>query len=85
EIDTPLEETDDALLDNASKELCILHADGVLAHRAKYYKQLDYPMVAITFTQMTPSNRTRGFLYQVQDGTCQTGLSPELVQMIRGK
>ena len=83
EIETPLEETDDALLSNASKELCILHADGVLAHRAKYYKQLDYQMVSIAFTQEEPSARTRGFLYQVENGACATGLSPELVKTIR--
>jgi hypothetical protein len=85
EIEAPLEETDDALLSNASKELCILHADGVLAHRAKYYKQLDYQMVSIAFTQEEPSARTRGFLYQVENGACATGLSPELVKAIRGE
>lgn len=82
-LDVPLDGVADDLLKNGSIELCILHADGVLAHRAKYYEQLDYQMVAIVFAQEEPRAVSRGFLYQVKDSACDTGLSPALVEHIR--
>src|SRR5690606_8853179 len=81
-----LDEVTSEKLENAAIELCILHADLVLDDRQQYYQHLETGLVAIAFAQ----NDGRGMelerrvLFGVKDGACDTGLSPALVETIRG-
>lgn len=73
-------------LENAAMELCILHADLVLADRARYYSQLETGVVAISFVEANGKGQEleRRVLFGVRDNACETGLSPMLVDAIRG-
>lgn len=73
-------------LENAAIELCILHADLVLADRARYYSQLETALVAIAFVENNGRGQEleRRLLFGIQDNSCDTGLSPALVDAIRG-
>lgn len=75
----------DEKLENAAIELCILHADRVLADRARYYSQLETAIVAIAFVENNGKGQEleRRLLFGVRDNTCDTGLSPALADAIR--
>ena len=85
DVGQPLDEIADQVLDNSARELCILHADGVLEHRKKYYDRLGYDVVAIVFAQEQPRSVTRGFLFGVDGATCKSGLSPAIADTIRSQ
>lgn len=76
----------DEKLENAAIELCILHADLVLADRARYYSQLETALVAIAFVEADGKGGEleRRLLFGISDNACDTGLSPMLVEAIRG-
>lgn len=73
-------------LESAAIELCILHADLVLDDRRQYYQHLETGLVAIAFAQSDGRGLEleRRVLFGVKDGACDTGLSPALVEAIRG-
>lgn len=83
ELDRPMSEASNDLLRNSAIELCILQADGVLAHRAKYYQQLAHSQVAIIFDEQEPTNTRKSYRFSVENAECKTGLSPTLVDSIR--
>lgn len=86
EVGEDLETVSKEVLENAAIELCILHADAVLADRHQYYKQLETGLVAIAFAQADGTGREleRRVLFGVKQHACETGLGPDLVNAIRG-
>lgn len=83
EIDRPLADASKDLLQNAAMELCVLHADGVLAHRAKYYGHLGHEHVVIVFAESGPGAGNHGYRFRVENDACVSGLSADLVDFIR--
>lgn len=77
----------DEKLQNAAMELCIMHADLVLAERVRYYSQLEAAVVAIAFVEAKGKGQEleRRVLFGVRDNACDTGLSPALTDAIRGE
>lgn len=86
ETEVDLETVSSELLENAAIELCILHADSVLTDRRQYYGQLETGLVAIAFAQSDGRGQEleRRVLFGVEEDVCNTGLSPDLVESIRG-
>ncbi len=78
-------EADPAMLDRSAIELCIVHADPVLATRAQYYGQLASRTVTIVFHRDQGDGHVteRQVRFPVRDGACATGLSPMLTDAIR--
>lgn len=85
EVNADLTELSREVLENAAIELCILHADTVLDDRRKYYSQLETELIALAFVESNENGQEleRRLLFGVKDHACQTGLSANLVQMIR--
>lgn len=73
------------VLENAGIELCILHADLVLADRRKYYSQIETELVALAFVESDGRGMEleRRIFFGVKDHQCNTGLSADLVDLIR--
>ena len=86
EVGKDLQSVSSEVLENAAIELCILHADLVLDDRRRYYQQLETGLVAIAFAQSDGHGQEleRRVLFSVKQDACNTGLSPELVDSIRG-
>lgn len=86
EVGEDLQAVSSEVLENAAIELCILHADLVLDDRRRYYQQLETGLVAIAFAQSDGHGQEleRRVLFGVKQDACNTGLSPELVDSIRG-
>ena len=86
EIDADLAAIPDETLENAAIELCILHADLVLADQLRYYAQRETALVSLAFAQTDGRGQEleRRVLFGVKDHRCETGLSPELAGAIRG-
>ncbi|WP_417307615.1 hypothetical protein [Devosia sp.] len=73
-------------LERAAIELCIVHADPILADRAKYYTQLEPDYVTIAFVSGTVQNeREDRIRFPIQGDRCVSGLSDMLVEGIRGE
>lgn len=85
EVGEDLEAISSEVLENAAIELCILHADVVLAGRRQYYKQLETGLVAIAFAESDGRGQEleRRVLFSVKQDACDTGLGPDLVDAIR--
>jgi hypothetical protein len=63
-------------LKSAAMELCLIHADSVLAQRFKYYKQFETASVAIQFEQNSNNQVSiERFIFPVVNQKCETGLS----------
>ena len=73
-------------LENAAIELCILHADLVLAEQNRYYGQRETELVALAFAQADGRGQEleRRVLFGVEGNRCNTGLSQQLSDAIRG-
>ena len=76
-------------IDRAAIELCIVHADPVLADRARYYQQLVPDQVVIAFVDSELATRGHELEHRVrfaanQDG-CVSGLSDMLADGIRSE
>lgn len=73
-------------LENAAMELCILHADLVLAEQTRYYGQRETELVALAFAQSDGRGQEleRRVLFGVEGNRCKTGLSQPLADAIRG-
>lgn len=73
-------------LENAAIELCILHADLVLAEQKRYYGQRETELVALAFVQADGRGQEleRRVLFGVEGNRCNTGLSQQLSDAIRG-
>lgn len=73
-------------LENAAIELCILHADLVLAEQNRYYGQRETELVALAFAQSDGRGQEleRRVLFGVEGNRCKTGLSQPLADAIRG-
>ena len=86
EVDADLAEISTEKLENAAIELCILHADVVLADESKYYTQRETELVSLAFAQSDGRGQEleRRVLFGVEDHRCETGLSRQLTDAIRG-
>lgn len=85
ETDERLADLTDERLENAAIELCILHADLILADRQRYYPQLESQIVSIGFLERDGrgGELEKRVVFEVEDHACQTGLSAMLVESIR--
>ena len=86
EVDADLEDVSTEKLENAAIELCILHADIVLDEQSKYYNQRQTELVALAFAQSDGRGQEleRRVLFGVEGNRCDTGLSAQLADAIRG-
>lgn len=72
-------------LERAAIELCTLHADPILADRAKYYGQLKSYSVLVVFYREEDKGQVteRSVRFPVRGNICDNGLSEPLKQAIR--
>lgn len=86
EVDADLADISTEKLENAAIELCILHADIVLDEQNKYYSQRQTELVALAFAQADGRGQEleRRMLFGVEGNRCDTGLSQQLADVIRG-
>ncbi len=86
EVDADLADLSTEKLENAAIELCILHADIVLDEQNQYYDQRETELVALAFAQSDGRGQEleRRVLFGVEGNRCNTGLSQQLADAIRG-
>lgn len=86
EVDADLADVSTERLENAAIELCILHADIVLGEQSKYYSQRQTELVALAFAQSDGRGQEleRRVFFGVEGNRCDTGLSEQLADAIRG-
>ena len=86
EVDADLADLSTEKLENAAIELCILHADIVLDEQNRYYDQRETELVALAFAQSDGRGQEleRRVLFGVEGNRCNTGLSQQLADAIRG-
>ena len=81
-----LDEISAESLASAAMELCILHADIFLADRTQYYPQIETETIMIAFTagrDVQGRALAIDFVFDVNDGRCDTGLSAQMSEIIR--
>ncbi|MGJ8528750.1 hypothetical protein [Maritalea sp.] len=82
-LDEPEQLRNVPLIRSAAMELCLIHADGILEQRFKYYTQLETVSVAVQFEQKNNERVSiERFIFPVVNQKCEAGLSDVLKSYI---